>query len=99
MRDERTIAIRLVSAAATSVSRVRSARVQLDLGIPRAQIVISDAPPFLRDGIVRIAAGRRREVLDGLLISVEETDRGMKSGGPQGRIAVARLAARAGIAK
>ncbi len=97
--DERSIAIKLLNAATMSVSRARAFRVQMDAGVPRHSLAVEGLPPFLRDGVTRLAQSRRREAWDEMLLAVEEADRGMKSGGAQGRVAITRLAVRAGLTK
>ena len=82
-----------------SVSRARAFRIQLDMGVPRQSLAADGLPPFLRDGVTRMAQSRRREAWDAMLLAVEETDRAMKSGGAQGRTAIVRLALRAGSVK
>jgi DNA polymerase III delta subunit len=98
-RDERSVAFVLVREFAKSLQRVLDARRQLDAGIPRGQVDLGRMPPFLRDRCVRLAAQRRPESLDSMTLLLEETDRGMKSGGATGRVAVARLATAAGRLK
>ncbi len=99
VRDEKSVAIKLLNAATMSVSRARAFRVQMDAGVPRQNLAVDGLPPFLRDGVMRLAQSRRREAWDAMLLAVEDADRGMKSGGAQGRVAIARLAIRAGLTK
>jgi hypothetical protein len=52
-----------------------------------------------KERAARIAARRRSEALEALIVRAEETERGMKSGGADGRLAVARLATAVGMVK
>ena len=101
--DERRIAARLLSSFITSVGRVAALRRQLDSGVPRGDLQF--APPAFRPNVpwkakeraARAAVRRRAEALDAMLVRAEETERAMKSGGPDGRLAVARLATAVGM--
>ena len=103
--DERRIATKLVASFVTSVLRAQALRRQIDAGRPRSELEYPD-PPFsrrlpwaARERSARIASRRRGEAIDALLLRAEETERGMKSGGADGRLAVARLATLAGLVK
>lgn len=99
-RDEKTIAIRLVNAFTNSVARVRHVRSQLDRGVPKHAVDFGMPLPMeARTQAVRAATSRRREAIDALLLAAEDADRGIKSGGPQGRVAILRLAVRAGMVR
>jgi len=101
--DERRIAARLLSSFVTSVGRAAALRRQLDAGVARGELQY--APPAFRPNIpwkakeraARTAGRRRAEALDAMLIRAEETERAMKSGGADGRLAVARLATAVGM--
>jgi len=101
LRDERTIAIRLVSEFARSVVRAQSLRRQIDAGVPRNALDWGGRmpPPRAQQAALGAAASRSAAAFDALLLLAEETDRGMKSGGPQGRLAVARMASAAGLVR
>lgn len=93
-RSESTIAVRLVAAFTTAVCRVLEAREQIDAGVPRQGIKLSGRVPWgAQQAAVRAAARRRPRALEALVVFAEETDRGLKSGGPAGRAAIARLVA------
>ena len=93
-RSETGIAVRLVSAFTMAVCRVLEARSQLDAGVRRADVKLSGRVPWnAQQSAVRAAVRRRPAALEALAVFAEETDRGMKSGGPTGRAAIARLAA------
>ncbi|MCE9637877.1 MAG: hypothetical protein K8T90_19425 [Planctomycetes bacterium] len=94
-RDEKSVAFVLVREFGKSLLNVLSARRQLDAGVPRHSVAIK-GPSFLRDRAVRTASMRRPESLDSMMLLLEETDRGMKSGGASGRVAISRLATAAG---
>ncbi len=94
LRGETPVAHRLVSAFATVACRALSVREQLDAGTPRESVTVSGgSSPWMRDGALRAARRRPRRAFEALVVYAEETDRGLKSGGPGGRVAVARLAA------
>ena len=101
--DERRIAARLLASFITSVGRVAALRRQLDAGVPRGDLQY--APPAFRPNVpwkakeraARAASRRRAEALDAMLVRAEETERAMKSGGADGRLAVARLATAVGM--
>lgn len=101
--DERRIALKLVGSFVTSATRALALRRQMDAGVPRGDLAF--APPHFRPNLpwkakeraVRTAAARRSEALEALLVRAEEAERAMKSGGPEGRVAIARLATAAGM--
>jgi DNA polymerase III delta subunit len=91
-RSESTIAVRLISAFTMAVTRVVEARAQIDAGVPRRQVKLSGRVPWsAQQAVLRAAARRRPPALEALVVFAEETDRGLKSGGPAGRAAIARL--------
>ena len=93
-RSESTVAVRLVAAFATSVCRGLDVRAQLDAGVPRDQVRFTGRLPWAaRQSALRVATRRRPAALSALAVYAEETDRGLKSGGPGGREAIARLVA------
>lgn len=98
IRDERTIALRLVSEFGRSAGRARALRRQLDRGVRREELDWGgrSPPPRAQQEALRTATSRRPEALDALVVYAEETDRGMKSGGTQGRLAVTKLAVAVG---
>jgi DNA polymerase III delta subunit len=103
--DERRIAQKLLAAFATSVTRSLALRRQLDAGVARGELQYT-GPAFksflpwkAKERAARIAARRRPEALEALLVRAEETERGTKSGGADGRLAIARLATAAGMVK
>lgn len=103
--DERRIAQKLVSSFTTSVVRALALRRQIDDGVPRGSLEYAE-PAFRRnmpwkakERAARIAGRRRSEALEALIVRAEETERGMKSGGADGRLAVARLATAVGMVK
>jgi hypothetical protein len=91
-RDERSVAFVLVRDFGRSLQRVLDARRQLDQGTPRGEVDLGRLPMRIRDQAVRTASSRRPESLHAMVLLLEETDRGMKSGGATGRVAIARLA-------
>jgi len=91
-RSEPTIAVRLVLAFTTAVCRVLDVRAQLDAGVSRNDVKVA-GPWSARQSALRAVSRRRPPALQALAVFAEETDRGMKSGGPTGRAAVARLVA------
>jgi DNA polymerase III delta subunit len=100
--DERRIASKLVTAFVTTVSRGLVLRRQLDAGVGRQELEYA-GPAFrgflpwkAKERVTRLASRRRPEALEALLLRAEETERGMKSGGADGRLAVARLATAVG---
>jgi len=95
-RDERSVAFVLMREFARSLQRVVDARRQLDSGIPRRQVDLGRLPFRIRDAAVAVAASRRPESVDQMVLLYEDTDRGMKSGGATGRVAIARLATAVG---
>jgi DNA polymerase III delta subunit len=103
--DERRIATKLVSSFTTSLTRALVLRRQIDAGVPRGELQFT-GPAFkgflpwkAKERVTRTAQRRRAEALEALLLRAEETERGMKSGGADGRLAVARLATMAGLVK
>jgi hypothetical protein len=103
--DERRIAQKLVGSFTTSVVRGLALRRQLDAGVPRGELQYA-GPSFkgflpwkAKERVARIASRRRAEAFEALLVRAEETERGMKSGGADGRLAVARLATAVGMVK
>jgi DNA polymerase III delta subunit len=103
--DERRIAQKLLAAFTTSVTRSLALRRQLDAGVARGDLEYT-GPAFrsflpwkAKERAARIAARRRPEALEALLLRAEETERGTKSGGADGRLAIARLATAAGMVK
>jgi len=103
--DERRIAQKLLAAFASSATRALVLRRQLDAGVPKGELQFPRPafPQFLpwkaKERVTRIAARRRPEALEALLVRAEETERGTKSGGADGRLAIARLATAAGMVK
>jgi DNA polymerase III delta subunit len=103
--DERRIAQKLLSSFTTSVVRALALRRQLDAGVPRGELQFAppafkgSLPPRARERVARIAGRRRAEAFEALLVRAEETERGTKSGGADGRLAIARLATMAGSVK
>ncbi len=96
-RSESTIAVRLVAAFTTAVCRVLEARAQLDSGVRRGDVKLAGRVPWSAQKMaVGVAARRRPGALDALAVFAEETDRGLKYGGPAGRAAIARLVAAVG---
>jgi DNA polymerase III delta subunit len=103
--DERRIASKLVTAFTSSVTRGLTLARQIDSGVPRDALAYPD-PPFARwlprparERAARLAARRRSPALEALLVRAEEAERGMKSGGADGRLAIARLATLAGMVR
>jgi hypothetical protein len=103
--DERRIAQKLLAAFASSTTRALVLRRQLDVGVPKGELQFPRPafPPFLpwkaKERVTRIAARRRPEALEALIVRAEETERGTKSGGADGRLAIARLATAVGMVK
>jgi DNA polymerase III delta subunit len=103
--DERRIAQKLLAAFASSATRALVLRRQLDAGVPKGELQFPRPafPQFLpwkaKERVARIAARRRPEALEALIVRAEETERGTKSGGADGRLAIARLATAAGMVK
>ncbi len=91
-RDEGSIAVRLVLAFTTAVCRVLDVRAQLDAGVSRREVKIN-GPWSARQSTMQVISRRRPPALQALAVFAEETDRGLKSGGPAGRAAIARLVA------
>jgi len=91
-RSEATIAVRLVLSFTTAVCRVLEVRAQLDAGVSRRDVTVS-GPWNARKSALSAISRRRPPALQALAVFAEETDRGMKSGGPAGRAAIARLVA------
>lgn len=98
-RDERSVAFVLLRDFNKWVAHALEARRQLDAGTPRGQVTIGRLPPRMVGSVVRIVTQRRPEALDSIVLLAEETDRGMKSGGPSGRVAIVRLATAVGRLK
>jgi DNA polymerase III delta subunit len=103
--DERRIAQKLLSSFTTSVVRGLALRRQIDAGVPRGDLQFA-GPAFkgflpwkAKERVARTASRRRAEAFEALLVRAEETERGMKSGGADGRIAIARLATAVGMVK
>jgi len=94
--DERRIATRLLLAFSMAVSRVVDVRRQLDRGVPRQEVSLA-GPPAWRSAALRTATSRPAEAFEAMLLAAEETERAMKSGGPDGRLAIARLATGVGM--
>jgi DNA polymerase III delta subunit len=99
--DERRIAQKLLSSFTTSVIRVLALRRQLDAGVPRDALQLPGRaiPWKARERAVRIAGRRRAEAIETLLVRAEETERGTKTGGADGRLAIARLATAVGTVR
>jgi DNA polymerase III delta subunit len=101
-RNHTTITLRLLSAFTRSVQRLVLVRRQVDAGIPREALSWGPGrPPFPSAQNKLIALSRRRPLgaLESLLLFAEETDRALKSGGPPGEIAIARLATAVGMVR
>ncbi len=103
--DERRIAQKLLAAFTTSVLRGLALRRQLDAGVARGDLQFT-GPAFrsflpwkAKERAARIAARRRPEALEALIVRAEETERGTKTGGADGRLAIARLATAVGMLK
>lgn len=95
-RDERSVAFTLAREFGRGLQRALDARRQIDAGVPRNEIRIGTLPPFLATRSVRIAAARRPGALESMAAIFEDTDRGMKSGGAIGRVAIVRMATAVG---
>jgi DNA polymerase III delta subunit len=96
-RDERSVAFVLTRELGKTLQRVLDARRQLDAGVARHAVDLGRLPPRIRDAAVRMASARRSDALERMVLRFEETDRGMKSGGAVGRVAVVRLATEFGL--
>jgi len=103
--DERRIAQKLLLAFVSSATRGLALRRQLDAGVARSELQFA-GPSFkgflpwkAKERLVRNATRRRAEAFEALLMRAEETERGTKSGGADGRLAIARLATLAGMVK
>lgn len=103
--DERRIAQKLLGSFTNSVVRGLALRRQIDAGVPKSELQFA-GPSFkgflpwkAKERVTRIASRRRSEALEALLVRAEETERGMKTGGADGRLAVARLATAVGMVK
>jgi DNA polymerase III delta subunit len=99
--DERRIAQKLVSSFTTSATRALALRRQIDAGVGRSELQLPGRPiPWkAKERAGRIASRRRAEAFEAMLLRAEDAERGMKSGGPDGRLAVARLATSVGMLK
>ncbi len=101
-RNEVTITRRLLIAFSNSVTRAHGLRCQMDAGVPRNALHFGGSyppPPAARKRAVQVAARRGRRALDAMLLWVEDTDRGIKSGGVQGYGAISKLALAVGTLK
>lgn len=96
VRDERGVAGVLVRDLIRTLGQQAEAQGQLDAGVPPGEVRIGKLPPFICQKILRGLPRRRAGALDSLVLLLEDTDRGMKSGGAHGRVAIARLATAAG---
>ncbi len=93
-RSEPAIAVRLVSSFVTALCRTLTASEQIDAGVSRREIRwLGRVPWSAQQSALKAASSRQRRSLEAMTVFADETDRGMKSGGPAGRVAVARLAA------
>lgn len=99
VREERAVAMTLVRAFTRTLSLVHDAKGQAEAGVPRSAMKIGNLPAFLIERYARLASSRRPEALDSMVLLAEETDRGTKSGGATGRVAIARLATAVGRLK
>ena len=99
-RDEGAITLRLLAAFVRSVTRVLRIRRQLDAGVSKQELDWGRGklpPQVAQRNALRVAGRRRTQALETLLLFAEETERGVKSGGPRDRVAVAKLATAVGM--